>query len=73
MYLILSPAYGRDYKSKAAILADWQEGKDFVANNLPQYSGRYVSSREVKLLKADGFTNIEFRYNKLQSVCVSKI
>lgn len=23
------PAYGRDYKSKAAVLADWNSGKDF--------------------------------------------
>lgn len=24
-----TPAYGRDYKSKDAVLADWKAGKDF--------------------------------------------
>ena len=23
------PAYGRDYKNKATLLADWKQGKDF--------------------------------------------
>ena len=27
--LELAPAYGRDYKSKAAVLKDWEDGKDF--------------------------------------------
>jgi hypothetical protein len=26
-----TPAYGRDYKSKDAVLADWKAGKDFHA------------------------------------------
>jgi hypothetical protein len=25
------PAYGRDYKSKKAVLADWHANKDFLA------------------------------------------
>ena len=36
------PAYGRDYKSKAAVIADWQAGKDFRC----AVSGRYLSSRD---------------------------
>jgi len=36
------PAYGRDYKSKAAVLADWQAGKDFLC----AVSGRYLSVRD---------------------------
>jgi len=36
------PAYGRDYKSKAAVLADWQAGKDFRC----AVSGRYLSVRD---------------------------
>jgi hypothetical protein len=36
------PAYGRDYKSKSAVLADWQEGKDFRDS----LSGRYLSVRD---------------------------
>lgn len=36
------PAYGRDYKSKAAVLADWQAGKDFRDS----MTGQYLSSRD---------------------------
>ena len=49
------PAYGRDYKSKAAVLADWQAGKDFRC----AVSGRYLSVR-------DALPNqIWIRYSKL--------
>ena len=54
------PAYGRDYKSKAAVLKDWQEGKDFK----DYLSGQYLSSR-------DGFpltVQIWVRYDKLRKV-----
>jgi hypothetical protein len=34
-----TPAYGRDYKSVAAVKADWQAGKDFRC----AVSGRYLS------------------------------
>jgi hypothetical protein len=36
------PAYGRDYKSVAAVKADWQAGKDFRC----AVSGRYFSVRD---------------------------
>ena len=36
------PAYGRDYKSKASVLADWQAGKDFQC----ALTGRYLSVRD---------------------------
>ena len=29
----LTPAYGRDYKTGAVALADWNDGKDFTINN----------------------------------------
>ena len=31
------PAYGRDYKSAAAVKADWHAGKDFVDSAINQY------------------------------------
>jgi len=37
-----TPAYGRDYKSKAAVLKDWQDGKDFRC----AVTGRYLSIRD---------------------------
>jgi hypothetical protein len=30
MALTLTPAYGRDYKSKKAVVQDWEDGKDFI-------------------------------------------
>lgn len=36
------PAYGRDYKSVAAVKADWLAGKDFQC----ALSGRYLSVRD---------------------------
>ena len=30
MFLTLVPAYGRDYKSKKAVLADWEANIDFL-------------------------------------------
>lgn len=29
MYYELTPAYGRDYKTKAEVVEAWNEGKDF--------------------------------------------
>jgi hypothetical protein len=36
------PAYGRDYKSAAAVKADWAAGKDFRC----AVTGRYLSVRD---------------------------
>jgi hypothetical protein len=36
------PAYGRDYKSAAAVKADWAAGKDFQC----AMTGRYLSVRD---------------------------
>jgi hypothetical protein len=36
------PAYGRDYKSAAAVKADWTAGKDFLCS----VTGRYLSVRD---------------------------
>jgi hypothetical protein len=44
----LTPAYGRDYKSKGAVLADLNADKDFVFNafNHPD-DGRYVNASQL--------------------------
>ena len=34
------PAYGRDYKSKAAVIKDWQDKKDFR----DALTGRYLNA-----------------------------
>jgi len=52
----LTPAYGRDYKSKAEVTAALIAGKDFKT-----VSGQYCTASDFK-----GKT-IEVRYNKLRA------
>ena len=62
-YGTLTPAYGRDYKSKKALLEDFNTGKDFYFNS-PWGSG-YCSIRDF----AKG-AEITFRYGNLMKVTV---
>ena len=56
------PAYGRDYKSKAAALQDWNKGLDFRC----AVSGQYLSKR-------DKLRDIWIRYcNRTKIVQASK-
>lgn len=62
-YLTVSPAMGRDYKSKKEAVADWESGKDFV--NESGAGGRYVSVREVPK-----GTTVNIRYKALREIAV---
>jgi len=62
-YLSAVPAYGRDYRSKKALLADWDAGKDFYIVGLGQ-SG-YINKDD----KPDGVT-LNVRYADQTKVCV---
>lgn len=59
-YLEITPAYGRDYKSKATAVADFIEGKDFRDTA----SGQYLSIRDL----TDGSYSVIIRYGKLMKV-----
>ena len=52
------PAYGRDYRSMAAVKAAWAEGKDFFDS----YSRRYLSVRD------DVRGQVWVRYSRLQKI-----
>jgi len=68
--LILSPAYGRDYKSKAEVLSAFNSEKDFIINSvMPGYAGLYCSKRDLSSFIRDGFTHIEIRYRKM-TMCI---
>lgn len=58
--LPLSGAYGRDYKSKAAIVKDWLDGKDFKTAG-----GQYCSIRDF-----DANEPITVRYAGMTKVAV---
>ncbi len=67
--MTLTPAYGRDYKSKKEVLADFDAGKDFVANDI-QSSGSYTNKTD---LIAMGFKEVTVRYSGLRKVTVVKL
>ena len=58
--LHVTPAYGRDYKSKAAALADWNAHKDFTE----QPSGSFVNKEDAD---RGGF-KVWIRYDKLRKI-----
>jgi hypothetical protein len=53
--ITLTPAYGRDYSSKANVLADWDANKDFVIQDI-RLSG-YVNKAQVPDLIRDGISD----------------
>lgn len=60
--MILTPAYSRDYKSKKALLDDFNNDKDFIINDFNgPYDGKPVNKSGLK----SGFNvSIQFRYSK---------
>lgn len=66
--MTLIPAYGRDYKSKKAVLADFDAGKDFIIASFDsQYDGKPVNKEQLagKLVK--------IRYNGLRSEVLLRV
>ena len=71
MRLTLVPAYGRDYKSKAAVEKDWADGKDFTICDVSSpHDGRYINLEDA--VKA-GLREVNIRYQKLTKVAVLKV
>lgn len=65
MGLTLTPAYGRDYKSKKEVLEAWESGKDFQINNMfhPD-DGRYINKADAK-----PGSRFNIRYKRLTMIC----
>ena len=59
----LTPAYGRDYKSKKALLVDFEKNMDFKMNP----SGQYVSKSQL------AGKQIQFRYGKLRKTFIHNV
>lgn len=55
-----SPAYGRDYKSAAAVLRDFEAGKDFSVGS---GGGPYISIRDLEIGE-----EVSIRYARLTEV-----
>ena len=66
--LILSGGYGRDYKSRKALLADWEAEKDFVIRNfLHRYEGKPCNRQQ-----CSGET-VQFRFDGDRKTFVLKV
>jgi hypothetical protein len=59
----LTPAYGRDYKSKNLAIKDFDAGKDFIVNGFGP--GAYASKED---LIQKGVKLVKIRFNKLTKV-----
>ena len=70
-YIIVSPAYARDYSNAKAALADWKAGKDFTLEadgSGPNFGGRYCSIRDFN--QVGNIINI--RYSKKTRLTIYK-
>lgn len=58
----LVPAYGRDYKTRAEVLKDWNENKDFTISDVSQgrWNGSYINKEQ-----CEEQTDVVVRYAKL--------
>ena len=70
MTITLVPAYGRDYKNKKDVLADFNANKDFViATMMHPDSGRYANKSDLKGTEK----SVMIRYDRLMKVIVVKL
>lgn len=68
-YLTLTPAYGRDYKSKKEAIADFDANKDFV---LQTFDGSGYINKSQILAEFPGAT-VNIRYKRLTQIAVVKL
>ena len=66
MHETLTPAYGRDYKSKKAVTEAFDAGQDFIH----AASGRYANKQD---MVSAGVAEVNLRYKNLRAVCVVKL
>ena len=69
--MILTPAYGRDYKSKKAVEADFAADKDFIlADVTSRWNGMPINRSQIV---EDGITTVNIRYGKLRKITVVSV
>lgn len=69
-YIGMSPAYGRDYKSKTEVLEAVRAGKDFVINDYGPDMGRFA---DIESFKPEAPVCLKIRYKKQTQACVIQI
>ena len=66
-YVTVVPAYGRDYKSKKAVLEDYRASKDFRINDMfNPYDGKYINKEDAD----NAGLTMNVRYSQRTKVCV---
>lgn len=69
--ITLTPAYGRDYKSKAAALEDFDANKDFILNGSgTRWDGNLINKPQIV---ADGTKQVKLRYAKLRKEAIVEV
>jgi hypothetical protein len=66
MFVTLTPAYGRDYRTKKEVEADWYSGKDFLIANLGPQCGRYINKTQCD----QNSISATIRYSQLRKAIV---
>ena len=62
--MTLTPAYGRDYKSKAAVMADFDANKDFIIADISsKWDGKPANKTS---LMAERVFSVVIRYDRLR-------
>ena len=70
--MTLTPRNGRDYKSKKAVLQDWNDGKDFTVSNIfSKWDGMAANKRDIERHTAE--TEVHIRYNDLVQIAVIQL
>jgi hypothetical protein len=68
--ITVSGAYGRDYASAEAALADWNADKDFAIRSI-NVRGAYVNMADAKAAYPEGsMTHVHIRYNADADIAV---
>ena len=71
-YVEVTPAYGRDYKSKAEVVAAWEAGKDFILQDMSSpYDGKPINKQDAAGIP--GLRAVNLRYKKNTQVAVVKV
>lgn len=69
-YITVTPAHGRDYKKRSDAVKDWNEGKDFILQDVTsRWCGKPCSCRDFK----EKGTVINIRYRQLREIAVVKV
>ena len=71
--IILTPAYGRDYKSKAAVLIDWDKNLDFIINDIfNKWDGKPCNKQDINNCRLSTSRIFKFRYARNTKVFIHK-